>query len=663
MSEPPETDPAAPTAAPPPPADEAYRVLARKYRPADFTTLIGQEALVRTLSNAIRTGRLAQAYVLTGVRGVGKTTTARIIARCLNCIGADGHGGPTVAPCGVCEHCRAIAEDRHVDVIEMDAASRTGVGDMRELLEGVRYRPTSARYKIYIIDEVHMLSTAAFNALLKTLEEPPEHVKFIFATTEIRKVPVTVLSRCQRFDLRRVTSEALAAHFRRIAEAERARVDDGALTLLARAADGSVRDGLSLLDQAIAHCAAAAGDGTVGEGEVRDMLGLADRGRVFDLLDAVMKGEVAAALRLLGDQYVAGADPVVVLGDMLDLTHWLTRLKVTPGAADDPMIAESERLRGRAMAEALSMGVLTRTWQMLLKGVAEARAAGVPLQAVEMCLIRLAYAADLPTPAEALARLQAGGSGGPSPSPSPSPPSPTPPTPPTPSSPPDPPPHDEPPPHDGPPDPPPHAGPDALRPAPPPSGSATGGGGGGGGGPQAQRAEAPPWDQPPPAATAALAPAPGPAASGGGFRRLPDDFAQMVAVLREGKEPRLAYHLERDIHLVHYAPPRLEFRPGPKAPADLAGRLQKRLGDWTGDRWAVVVSSQPGAPTLYETTLTGAQAHPLVQAVLAAFPNASIGAVRDLTGGIGEASGDPAALPDPDWETGDPDDPLGDPDP
>ena len=374
-----------------------YRVLARKYRPADFSTLIGQQALVRTLSNAIASGRLAQAYVLTGVRGVGKTTTARIIARALNCIGPDGTGGPTVDPCGVCEHCRAIAEDRHVDVMEMDAASRTGVGDIRELLESVRYRPTSARYKIYIVDEVHMLSTAAFNALLKTLEEPPEHVKFIFATTEIRKVPVTVLSRCQRFDLRRVDAETLSDHFRRIAETERVVVEDGALTLLARAADGSVRDGLSLLDQAIAHSGGPGGS-TVTEIQVRDMLGLADRALVFDLFDAVMKGDVATALTILGEQYTAGADPVVVLNDMLELTHWLTRLKVTPESVTDPMAAETERVRGRDMANRLSVAVLTRTWQMLLKAVGEARAATSPLQAVEMALIRLTYAADLPSP-------------------------------------------------------------------------------------------------------------------------------------------------------------------------------------------------------------------------------------------------------------------------
>ena len=373
------------------PAAAPYRVLARKYRPTDFAGLIGQEALVRTLTNAIQTGRLAHAFVLTGVRGVGKTTTARIIARALNCIGPDGTGGPTTEPCGVCDHCRAIAEDRHVDVMEMDAASRTGVNDIREIIDGVRYRPTSARFKVYIIDEVHMLSTAAFNALLKTLEEPPEHVKFIFATTEIRKIPVTVLSRCQRFDLRRVEMEVLEKHFSAIADKENAQIEASAMALICRAADGSVRDGLSLLDQAIAH-----GAGTVSEEQVRDMLGLADRARVFDLFDAVMKGDISSALKMMTDQYAVGADPVVIIQDMLELTHWLTRLKLAPESAASAAVSETERVKGGEMAKTLSMATLTRVWQMLLKGLGEVRTAPSPLQAAEMVLVRLAYAADLP---------------------------------------------------------------------------------------------------------------------------------------------------------------------------------------------------------------------------------------------------------------------------
>ena len=349
---------------------DAYRVLARKYRPTTFGQLIGQDALVRTLTNAITSGRLAQGYMLTGVRGVGKTTTARLIARALNCVGPDGKGGPTPDPCGVCAHCTAIAEDRHVDVLEMDAASRTGIDDIRELLEGVRYRPTSARYKIYIVDEVHMLSEKAFNALLKTLEEPPEHVKFIFATTEIRKVPVTVLSRCQRFDLRRIESAELEKLFAGISQREGADVEDGALKLIARAADGSARDGLSILDQAISQAAGK----RVTEMAVRDMLGLADRALVFELLDAVMSGDVKKALGILAGQYAAGASPVVVVQDLLELVHWLTRMKVAPEGAADPALAETERTRGLVMASKLGMPVLSRAWQMLIKGLGEARA-------------------------------------------------------------------------------------------------------------------------------------------------------------------------------------------------------------------------------------------------------------------------------------------------
>lgn len=603
----------------------AYRVLARKYRPSDFTTLIGQDALVRTLSNALQSGRLAQAYVLTGVRGVGKTTTARIIARALNCIGPDGQGGPTIQPCGVCESCRAIAEDRHVDVIEMDAASRTGVNDMREILDGVRYRPTSARYKVYIIDEVHMLSTAAFNALLKTLEEPPEHVKFIFATTEIRKVPVTVLSRCQRFDLRRVGADLLAGHFRRIVETEGAAVEDAALALLARAADGSVRDGLSLLDQAIAHAGAVGGGGTVTEAQVREMLGLADRGQVFDLFDALMRGDIASALAVLADQHAAGADPVVVLNDLLDLTHWLTRLKATPQAAEDPMLGEAERVRGREMAEKLSMAVLTRTWQMLLKAVAEARMAGNPMQATEMALIRLTYAADLPTPADVVAKAPPRGPVGSAPSGGGMPPGPSGAV-------------SAPPAGEGVPRSRPSPGPlnspasapqpQAARPAvsAPPS-------------PQSGPAMVPPWEDMPSALPAYDGPPeppphdggglpPGPAAAGGASA--PVSFDRLVAMFKSRREAVLSVHLERDVHLVRYEPGRLEYRPTPQAPQDLAARVAKCLNLWTGQRWAVLTSTAVGDPTLFEQTMTGAKAHPLVQAALRAFPSASIGTIRDL---------------------------------
>ena len=400
----------APPETPPASSGGSYQVFARKYRPSTFAGLIGQDAMVRTLTNAIGADRLAQAYILTGVRGVGKTSTARIIARALNCTGPDGKDGPTPEPCGECENCRAIAGDRHVDVLEMDAASRTGIDDIREVIDSVRYRPTMARFKIYIIDEVHMLSKPAFNALLKTLEEPPEHVKFIFATTEIRKVPVTVLSRCQRFDLRRVDMETLSAHFAGIAEKENAKISDVALRLIVRAADGSVRDGLSLLDQAISHAGQGAGkeDGEITEAEVRAMLGLADRSKSFMLLEAVLVGDVVQALDLLDRLYREGADPAAVLGDLMEITHWLTRIKVAPDAADAPQVPEMERVRGKDMESRLTMAALARTWQMLLKGLQEVRLAPSPIQAAEMILVRLAHAAELPTPEEAIRGMNQG---------------------------------------------------------------------------------------------------------------------------------------------------------------------------------------------------------------------------------------------------------------
>src|SRR5713226_8277198 len=385
----------------------AYRVLARKYRPTTFAELIGQEAMVRTLSNAIATGRIAHSFILTGVRGTGKTTTARILARALNCVGPDGTGGPTITPCGSCEHCRSITEDRHVDVIEMDAASRTGVDDIRDLTEGMRYRPVTARYKVYIIDEVHMLSKNAFNALLKTLEEPPPDVIFIFATTEVHRVPVTVLSRCQRFSLRRVPIEQLVEHYRRIAEAEGISVAPAALGLIARAADGSVRDGLSLLDQAIA----LSGE-QIEEAAVRDMLGIADRGLVFDLFETVLQGDAARALDRMDGLHQGGADSLMVLQDLLDLSHFVTRLKLAPEAGTGDPLEEGERERARPLAAALSMPVLARAWQMLLKGLEEVQAAPAPAQAAAMVLVRLAYVADLPVPADLVRALHEGGAPG-----------------------------------------------------------------------------------------------------------------------------------------------------------------------------------------------------------------------------------------------------------
>ncbi|MEQ8968445.1 MAG: DNA polymerase III subunit gamma/tau, partial [Azospirillaceae bacterium] len=386
---------------------EGYRVLARKYRPQTFSELIGQDALVRTLTNAIRSQRLAHAFVLTGVRGVGKTTTARIIAKALNCTGPDGAGGMTPEPCGVCEACRSIAADRHVDVMEMDAASRTGVDDIREIIDGVRYGPVSARYKVYIIDEVHMLSRNAFNALLKTLEEPPPHVKFVFATTEIRKVPVTVLSRCQRFDLPRVAQDLLVAHFTTIADKESATAEPEAIAMIARAADGSVRDGLSLLDQAVSQ-GFADGSGTVTADQVRRMLGLADRTRVLDLLDRTIRGDAPGALETLQEMHRLGADPLMVLQDLLDLTHFLTRAKLVPAILEDPALPEDERTRGAALAESVGVPVLTRCWQMLLKGLGEVQSAPTPDKALEMVIIRLLHAAHLPTPGDVVRKLEAG---------------------------------------------------------------------------------------------------------------------------------------------------------------------------------------------------------------------------------------------------------------
>src|ERR1700738_5143452 len=396
-------------AAPAAPAAQgaSYRVLARKYRPSTFSDLIGQDAMVRTISNAFETGRIPQAWILTGVRGVGKTTTARILARALNYELADGSvTGPTIDMPVLGVHCQAIMESRHLDVIEMDAASHNGVEDVRAINEAIRYAPVSARYKVYILDEVHMLSGAAFNALLKTLEEPPPHAKFVFATPEIRKVPVTVLSRCHRFALRRVEAGRLMQHLEGIAGKEGIAAEGEALALIARAAEGSVRDALSLFDQATAHPGlAAASAGTVRAEDVRQMLGLADRARIIDLFEALMRGDIAAALKELRDQYESGADPAVALADLAEFTHFVTRVKVVPAVADDPSLAEVERTRGRAFATALSMRVLSRTWQMLLRGIPDVQSAVKPIAAAEMVLVRIAYAADLPTPDEVIRSL------------------------------------------------------------------------------------------------------------------------------------------------------------------------------------------------------------------------------------------------------------------
>jgi DNA polymerase III subunit gamma/tau len=528
----------------------AYRVLARKYRPTRFDDLIGQVAMVRILRNAFATGRIAHAFMLTGVRGVGKTTTARIIARALNCTAT---GAPTADPCGVCPDCVAILADRHPDVVEMDAASRTGVDDVRELIEATRYRPVQARTKVFIVDEVHMLSRNAFNALLKTLEEPPPHVKFVFATTELRKVPVTVLSRCQRFDLRRVRIAELAAHFGRIAVQEAVAVEPGALDVIARAADGSVRDGLSLLDQAIAQA-----DGAVTEAAVVNMLGLADRGLVFDLAEAVMAGQPRQALQITELAHERGADLGMMLQDLLELIYTVTRLKSVPSLRDSQELPEAERVRGSALADRLSVPVLARAWQMLLKGVGEVETAPDRRAAAEMVLIRLCHVSELPPPGDLVRRLgtattQASG-----------------------------------------------------LPAPAPSG----------GGVRAVAGGAPI-----PAANAAP--------------RLAS-FRDVTALVAERREAMLHAHLVHSVHVVRFAPPVIELRPQPEAPRDLSPRLAALLTQATGTRWTIALSADQGEATLAEqgtaadsARRSAAADHPLVRAIMDAFPGARIDTVHD----------------------------------
>ena len=548
---------------------QTYQVLARKYRPATFADLVGQEAMVRTLKNAFAADRIAHAFMLTGIRGTGKTTTARIVAKGLNCVGPDGKGLPTTEPCGVCEPCVAIAEGRHVDVMEMDAASRTGVNDMREVIDSVHYRAASARYKIYIIDEVHMLSNAAFNALLKTLEEPPAHVKFIFATTEIRKVPVTVLSRCQRFDLKRIEPEVQMALMRKIADAEGAKITDGALALIARAAEGSARDATSLLDQAISNGAAE-----TPADQVRAMLGLADRGRVLDLFDLIMKGEAAGALAELSGQYADGADPMAVLRDLAEITHWVSVIKITPEAAEDPTTPQDERERGLSMAANLPIRVLTRMWQLLLKALEEVALAPNAMMAAEMSVIRLTHVADLPDPETLVKKLMS-----------------------------------------------------QSVPARPTGGAPAGGGGGVVHG-ALRMAPSAPMRGPTMHGGQALAVAESQLV-------VYASFAQVVELIREKRDMRLLVEVEEGVKLAKYAPGRIEFEPAPGAKSDLAARLSQRLQGWTGARWGVSVVNTGGAPTLAEerdaaSTAAKAEAlqNPLVQAVMLAFPGAAITEIR-----------------------------------
>ena len=603
----PDDEPGLPGFSAKPAAATPYRVLARKYRPRSFDDLIGQGAMVRTLANAFAAGRIPQAWMLTGVRGVGKTTTARILARGLNYVRAGvPDTGPTVTMPELGLHCQAIMESRHMDVLEMDAASHTGIDDVRAIIDGIRYAPSDARYKVYIVDEVHMLSEKAFNAFLKTLEEPPSHAKFVFATTEIRKVPVTILSRCQRFDLRRVEADVLAAHLKRICGAEGVAVEDEALGALVRAAEGSVRDALSLLDQAIAH-----GAGTVTAANVRDMLGLADRGRIVDLFEAAMRGDVPAAFAELRAQYDAGADPAVVLSDLAGFTHLVTRLKMVPdAAAADPTLSEVERVRGGAFAERLSVRALSRAWQILLKALPEVQAAPRPLAAAEMALVRLAYAADLPTPDEALRQLKAEALAGTGEAP----PAARPALPPAPRA-----------------EAPPRATPLTEIPQP------------------ESRAEPAPRPEPAPRAAVALASAPArqplvpvpesvPEPAGPRLLR----FEDVVDLAAERRDILMKAALEREVHLVRFEEGRIEFRLAPGGRASLANDLARALNDWTGRRWVVALSKEEGGQTLdaqaraaSESRRETAAAHPLVREVLARFPGAQIVDVRDTAAAEG----------------------------
>ena len=587
-----------------PVAGGGYRVLARKYRPANFDDLIGQDAMVRTVSNAFETGRIPQAWILTGVRGVGKTTTARILARALNYELPDGSvTGPTIRMPTLGRHCQAIMESRHLDVLEMDAASHTGVGDVRQITDGVNYAPASARYKVYIIDEVHMLSTAAFNAFLKTLEEPPAHAKFIFATTEIRKVPITVLSRCQRFDLRRVDADVLIANLASIAAKEKVEAEPEALRMIARAAEGSVRDSLSLFDQAIAHAA-----GLVRADDVRQMLGLADRTRVIELFAALAGGDIETAFREFRDQYDIGADPMVILSDLAEFVNFITRVKVAPATAESGAYGETERLRGRDFAAKLSMRVLSRMWQMLLKGMTEAKDASRPAMAAEMVLVRIAYAADLPTPDEALRSLETGGA----------------------------------------------------------SVSGNGASSGAGPGRSAQSSPARMETAMPPARSSFSTPparslpetsamrqqaAPQPEQSSAPPQLRLSSFAEIVALATEKRDLQIKASLESDVRLVRVEDGKLEIAMEAHASRSLVTDLSRKLEQWTGRRWTVVVSNAPAQPTLRAQAQAqqnelenSVQADPRVRDVMMKWPGAKIETVRRSTPAQAAFDGD---VPEP----------------
>tara|TARA_X000000368_G_scaffold304743_1_gene243098 strand:- start:19 stop:1767 length:1749 start_codon:yes stop_codon:yes gene_type:complete len=543
----------------------SYKVLARKYRPETFKDLVGQAAMVQTLKNAFEADRIAQAFILTGIRGTGKTTTARIIAKGLNCIGLDQKGGPTVEPCGKCSNCTAIIDGNHVDILEMDAASRTGVDDIREIIESIYYKASSGRFKVYIIDEVHMLSNNAFNALLKTLEEPPKHVKFIFATTEIRKVPVTVLSRCQRFDLKRIEPEEMIALLQKIAKSEGVNISEDAFRMITRAAEGSARDATSLLDQAISH-----GGGSSDAKHVRAMLGIADRGRVLDLFKMIMKGDAAAALIELNSQYSDGADPIVILKDLAEITHWISVAKITPDINKDPAITPDERTRGIEFSKILSMRALTRMWQMLVKALDEITVAPSPVMAAEMIIIRLTHAADLPPTDDLIktieSKLQATTNEK-----------------------------------------------NFEKPQKPMDTSLA----------NNELAKAKHNNS----SNLKIAPAVDEDVGIISYIR----FDDVLELIKQKRDVKLLIDIENGLRLVSYRPGYIEFTPTDFAPANLAQRLSNRLKEWTGIRWAVSVVQDGEAQTIVEKKErtakeleTEAYAHPFVQEALVQFPAARI---------------------------------------
>ena len=569
-----------------------YRVLARQYRPQKLSELVGQDILVKTLAQGIERNRLPHAFLLHGIRGVGKTTTARILAKALNCLGENGQGGPTPDPCGVCDSCTAILEDRHMDVLEMDAASRTGVDDVREVIEAARYKAVNGRYKIYIIDEVHMLSKSAFNALLKTLEEPPPHVKFIFATTEIRKVPETVLSRCMRFDLKRIDPQVLFDHFNAIMAKEGLTIEEEALSLIVRAADGSVRDGLSLLDQAIALSEAAIVTATI-----RDMLGLIDRGLVFTLLGALLQGQVGEALAQVRDLYSRGGDPVVLMEDLLDLVYWLTCLKTAPQLQQDVTWPESDRRQGAEMIKTLTLPALMRVWQVLHKGYEEVSRSPLPSKAAEMVLVRVGYLSDLPQADDLLASLQ----GAPRPSP-------------------------------------------ALSSvvaegfknpssASTQSSSAT----------SPTRGEVPNTSVYPTSLLVGEVDCEQREQAGEGLKKpqtepivdaestMPATFPALLEMLKGAKEPILYSNILQDIHLVSYAPGSMTVRLADMASKALPTQLRQVLEKMTGQSWTVDVTTEGGDPTHvqqkkaeHDEKVKISQEHPLVKALTESFPGATV---------------------------------------